>query len=126
MASKLKEVEMTSAFRIFPRVCLDANNDQFIIVDNTNVFAAPRLEDQPAEGVKEEDPKKKGGKGQVEEAPQPAKEPEVEKIITDFEILKENEYLFNHYGVKQTMKPKNMLKDDLEEKAYLLISKSSI
>lgn len=126
MASKLKEVEMTSAFRIFPRVCLDANKDQFIIVDNTNVFAAPRPEDQPAEEVKEEDPKKKGGKGQAEEAPQPPKEPEVEKIITDFDILKENEYLYNHYGVKQTMKPKSMLRDDLDEKAFLLISKSSI
>ena len=126
IASKLKEVEMTSAFRIFPRVCLDANNDQFIIVDNSNVFSAPKLEDQPAEEIKEEDPKKKGGKGQVEEIPQAPKEPEVEKIITDFDILKENEYLYNHYNVKQTMKPRSMLKDDLDEKSFLIVSKSSI
>lgn len=110
---------MTNAFRIFPHVCLDANSDQFIIVDNCQSFSAPKEEDQPAEEVKEEDPKKKGGKAPVEENLQDQKEPEVEKMVTDFEILKDNDYLYNHYGVKQTMKPQSLLVSDLEEKTYI-------
>ena len=125
LANKLKDAEMTSAFRVFPGICLDANNDQIIIVDNTQVFSEPKVEDQPVEEVKEEDPKKKG-KGPAEPEPQEIKEPEEEKFITDFEILKNNEYIYNHNGIKQTMKPISSLVSELEEKTYFIMSKSSI
>jgi len=120
-----KDAEMTTSFRIFPRACMDANNDQIIIVDNTNQFAEPKDEDQPAEEVKEEDPKKKAGKPADEEEQE---EPEVEeeKIITDFEILKKNEYIYSSNEIRQTMKPASQLNDELDEKTYFIVSKSSI
>jgi hypothetical protein len=125
LSLKLKDVEMTTAFRIFPRVCLDANNDQVILVDNSQEFAEPNEEDQPAEEIKEEDPKKKG-KPPIEEEEQQEKEPEAEKIITDFDILKNNRYIYSKNEIRQTMKSASQLMEDLEEDTYFIISKSSI
>jgi hypothetical protein len=126
IALKLIDTEMKSAFRIFPRVCMGANNDQIIIVDNTEEFAAPNEEDQPPkEEVKEEDPKKKG-KAPVEEEAEIEKEPEEEKIITDFEILRGNHYEYDKNEIRQTMKPSSKLIEEMDEKTHVLVSKSSI
>lgn len=122
---KLLDTEMKSAFRIFPRVCMGANNDQIIIVDNTEEFSPPNEDDQPKEEVKEEDPKKKG-KAPAEGEPEIQKEPEEEKIITDFDILKNNSYEYDSNQIRQTMKPSSKLISEMDEKTYFLISKSSI
>ena len=116
---------MTSAFRVFPRIWLDTNHEQIVIIDNSQVYAEPKEEDQPKEEEKEEPVK--GGKGK---APEPEaegdKEPEPDKITTDFEILKSNTYLIDKNDIKQTMKSASELKDELEENTFVVISKSSL
>ena len=120
----LKDAELSSAFRIFPRICIGANSDHIIIIDNCEEFAEAKEEDQPQEEVQEEDNKKKGKA--VEEEPEKEKEPEEIKVLTDFQILKNNSYEYDINKVKTTMKSQNKLIEELDEKTFFIISKSSI
>ncbi|CAI2381989.1 unnamed protein product [Moneuplotes crassus] len=123
-AEKLGEVDLTSAFRVFPNVCLEVNGEHIIIVDNSQEFLQPKEEDQPQDEVQEEDPKKKGKA--AEEEPEEVKEPEEIKTITDFQILKDNEYEYDSNKVRTTMKSPNKLVEELEEQTYFIMSDSTI
>lgn len=127
LASKLKDFEMKSAFRIFPNICLDTNNEQIIIVDNSEVYNAPKDEDQPKEAEKQEEAPK-GGKGKA--APDPAELEPVEvipdKTITDFEIQKSNTYIYDRNEIRQSMRSRDELHQQMDESTYCVVSKSSV